>query len=223
MAFKKATITPEKGSTINGGKSFTVLFNPTEYNLSESANYAETSVPGLDGPIQQYISGNTQTLTLSLMLDTNGRRVFTGKESVEEIAPTSVAPRVKQITDFLYIDGELHRPPKATFSWGSLAFTGIVTEVQQHYTMFTSDGIPVRAKLDVTFRSVIDVEKQQRQQPLQSPDRTKRRTVTAGMQLWNLALEEYGDMEQWRTIAKANGIMNPLDITPGQVLKIPAL
>lgn len=38
MAFKKATITPEKGSTINGGKSFTVLFNPTEYNLSESAN-----------------------------------------------------------------------------------------------------------------------------------------------------------------------------------------
>ena len=132
MAFKKATITPEKGSTINGGKSFTVLFNPTEYNLSESANYAETSVPGLDGPIQQYISGNTQTLTLSLMLDTNGRRVFTGKESVEEIAPTSVAPRVKQITDFLYIDGELHRPPKATFSWGSLAFTGIVTEVQQH-------------------------------------------------------------------------------------------
>lgn len=223
MAFKKAVIKPESGSHINNGRDIEVLFNPTEYNLSESANYAETSVPGIDGPLQQYVAGNSQTLTLSLMVDTSGRRVLLGDNDVKEEAPTSVVPLVQLITSFLYIDGDLHRPPKATFCWGSLSFTGVITEVQQSYTMFTSDGMAVRAKLDLTFRSVMDVDKQQRQQPLQSPDRTKRRVVTAGTQLWNLALEEYGDAEQWRVIARANGIMDPLDLAPGQVLKIPAL
>lgn len=227
MALKKAKIIPEEKSTVNGGKATEVLFNPTEYNLAESVNYTETAVPGLDGPVLQYIAGNTQSLTLSLMLDTRGRRIFKGEQNGEgqlvEIEPQSVAGRVKEITNYLYIDGNLHRPPKATFSWGSLSFTGVITGVQQSYTMFTGEGMPLRAKLDVTFHSVLDQETRKRQQPLQSPDRTKRRVVTAGTQLWNLALEEYGDMEQWRVIARANGIMNPLDITPGQVLKIPAL
>ncbi len=200
-----------------------VMFNPTEYNLSESANYAETVVPGIDGPIMQYVAGNLQTLTLSLQLDTNERRVMKANHEVEVIASKSVASVVRQITDLLYIKGNLHRPPEVKFSWGDLNFYGVVTDVSQSYTMFTSDGTPVRAKLDLTLKSVLDVAARKRRQPLESPDRTKRRTVTAGMQLWNLALEEYGDQEAWRIIAKANGIMNPLDIYPGQVLKIPAL
>lgn len=200
-----------------------VMFNPTEYNLSESANYAETVLPGVDGPIMQYVAGNLQTLTLSLQLDTNQRRIMTADHDVKVIPSKSVAPIVRNITDLLYIQGKLHRPPEVRFSWGDLNFYGIVTDVSQSYTMFTSEGTPVRAKLDLTLKSVLDVAARKRRQPLESPDRTKRRTVTAGMQLWNLALEEYGDQEAWRVIAKANGILNPLDIYPGQVLKIPAL
>ena len=200
-----------------------VMFNPTEYNLSESANYAETVLPGVDGPIMQYVAGNLQTLTLSLQLDTNQRRIMTADHDVKVIPSKSVAPIVRKITDLLYIQGKLHRPPEVRFSWGDLNFYGIVTDVSQSYTMFTSEGTPVRAKLDLTLKSVLDVAARKRRQPLESPDRTKRRTVTAGMQLWNLALEEYGDQEAWRVIAKANGILNPLDIYPGQVLKIPAL
>ena len=43
------------------------------------------------------------------------------------------------------------------------------------------------------------------------------------MSLWSIAYEEYDDCEKWREIAKANNIMNPLDIRPGQVIRIPAL
>ena len=52
---------------------------------------------------------------------------------------------------------------------------------------------------------------------------TKSRVVVEGMSLWSLAYEEYDDCEKWRIIARANHIMNPLDIRPGQVIRIPAL
>ena len=59
--------------------------------------------------------------------------------------------------------------------------------------------------------------------PLESPDRTKCRTLHEGQSLWALAYEEYGDPEKWKEIARENRIANPLQIKPGQVLKLPAL
>ena len=62
-----------------------------------------------------------------------------------------------------------------------------------------------------------------KQSPFESPDRTKTRVVVMGMSLWSIAWDEYNDCEKWRVIAKANNIMNPMDIHPGQVIRIPAL
>ncbi len=83
--------------------------------------------------------------------------------------------------------------------------------------------MPVRAKVDITFKSLLDVKKSKMISPFESPDRTKVRMVHEGEQLWNFAWDEYGDAEQWRAIARENGIMNPLEIMPGQKLKLPAL
>ena len=64
---------------------------------------------------------------------------------------------------------------------------------------------------------------EKRKRPFESPDRTKYRTVHQGEHLWNFAAQEYGDAELWRVIAKENGLMDPLDLKPGQVIKLPAL
>ena len=58
---------------------------------------------------------------------------------------------------------------------------------------------------------------------LLSPDRTKTHTVWAGDALWRLADEHYGDPELWRLIAETNLLERPRELTPGQVLVIPAL
>ena len=89
--------------------------------------------------------------------------------------------------------------------------------------MFLADGMPVRARVDLTFKSMLDAEKSKMVSPFESPDRTKVRTLREGEQLWNYAWQEYGDLEQWRAIARENGIMNPLDVAPGQKIKLPAL
>lgn len=169
--------------------------------------------------IGQYIAGNSTTLNVTLMFNTYNPPTL---ENPTE-GGKDVTGYTKQIADLTLIDGKLHRVPKVTFSWGSIQFTGIVTEVKENYTMFLADGKPVRAKVDVTFKSVYNVKNDKRVSPLESPDRTKVKTVMQGDSLWSIAAKEYEDPEKWKVIAKENGILNPLDIYPGQILKLPPL
>lgn len=202
-----------------------VLFNPSEYQLTDGANYAEKKVPGLDGPVLQYISGEATELTLSLFLDTYVPKKPAGLLSFGSApdASTDVSEITKQIADATSIDGSLHRPPKVTFKWGSLNFNGVVTKFNHTYIMFTESGMPVRAKVNLTFKSLISPTDTRRASPFESPDRSKYRTIREGIGLWDIANMEYGDPDLWKVIARENGIMNPLDVRPGQVVKLPAL
>ncbi len=213
MGIKKAEL------AIEGGETLQVMFNPASYNLSFAASYSEKRVIGLDGPIGQYIAGDSETLEMTLYFDTYQPPTVANPAE----GGTDVTRITRKLAALVQIKGSLHRPPKVTFRWGGIHFSGVIVSVRQAYTMFLPDGMPVRARVDLTFKSILDVKQSRHQSPFESPDRTKLRTVHEGDQLWNYAWEEYGDMEQWRLIAKENGIMNPLDITPGQKIRIPAL
>ena len=196
MGYEKAVLIPEDGK-----KEIKVQFNPAEYNLSRSTTYAEKKVLGLDDPFTQYIAGEAETLKITLMFDT-------------------YMPPGEKNAKLMELDPKKHRPPKVTFRYGSLIFSGVITELNQTFTMFLANGMPVRAKLEVTFRSM---GKENTHVPLESPDRTKCRTLYEGQSLWGLAYEEYGDPEKWKEIARENHITNPLQVKPGQVLRLPAL
>lgn len=196
-----------------------VEFNPSEYNLSSSIQYSEKNIPGLDGPIGQYIAGNSTTLDVTLFFNTyNPPTLDNPKERGNDV--TKYTKRIRNLT---LIDGTLHRVPRVTFSWGGIQFTGIITDVKESYTMFLADGMPVRAKVDVNFKSVYDISTGKRMSPFESPDRTKIKTVMQGDSLWRIAAQEYEDSEKWKVIAKENGILNPLELSPGQTLKLPPL
>lgn len=223
MGLTKAKLEIEK----EVGKSvIDVLFNPSEYQLTDGANYSEKKVPGLDGPIIQYVSGEATELSLSLFLDTyvpkKPKSLFSFGGGNSD-SSTDVSDITKKIADATSIDGSLHRPPKVTFKWGSLKFEGVVTKFNHTYTMFTESGMPVRAKVSLTFKSLISPDDTRRKSPFESPDRTKYRTIRQGVGLWDIANMEYGDPDMWKVIARANGIMNPLDVKPGQEVKLPAI
>lgn len=219
--FQKARITTDHGKTIQ------VMFNPAEYNLDAGVNYSSINVPGLDGPITQYISGTQDTLTIQLMFNTyqppkydpNAKRIVETPESKME----DVTDYTAKIYDLTRIAGALHRPPVCTFQWGSLHFRGVVTSVKQKFTMFLEGGKPVRALVDMTFQSVLDPVFSKKSSPWESPDRTKYRVLDESTSLWQLAYEEYGDSEKWKDICRANGIRNPLDVYAGMEIKLPPL
>jgi nucleoid-associated protein YgaU len=90
--------------------------------------------------------------------------------------------------------------------------------------MFTKDGIPVRAKVDVTFTQHKDRNDYtyQKQNPTSGGGPIEeRRQVIAGDRLDAIAAEVYKDSTKWRLIAERNNIQNPLGLRPGQYLIIP--
>jgi hypothetical protein len=207
MALTKAAI------FISVGKSeskVNVLFNPNEYSISSGNTYAWQPIPGLQNPLAQFISGEASTLTMDLFFDTYGT-----EEDVRDYT--------KKITNLLNVQKDLHAPGVCRFVWGSLNFTGLVEKVNQKYTMFLDSGIPVRATLNVTFKSYQSMQKQFEEIPRQSADRTKQMTLKQGDQLWMIADEEYEEPGLWREIARANGINNPRHLENGRTIIIPRL
>lgn len=225
VSLKKATI-----GAVNGNKtSFPVLFNPTQYGMERSVNFASHNILGLDTPIMQFVNGSSDTLNMELFFDTYSTGIEGGDSKLKATSEKPEANKidVRTYTDKLYkltnVNGSLHAPPLAYFQWGAVRFEGYITSVRQTFTKFTYQGTPVRARVEVTFTAAQGCNEQLRKEPRNSPDRTKYRMMAEGDTLTALAEAEYGDPEQWRVIARANKIENPRLIRSGSQLRVPAL
>lgn len=205
----KAKFTTEKDIDI------TLQFNPSEYEFTETPQYSPeyTSWSG-EKHLAQYQGNKQRSLNLTLYFDTSAIQSVQG----EDRESSSVKTKTDEIENLAKEDGTLHRPPEVTFLWGEMKFTGYVTSVKTTFTLFTSEGIPIRAKVVISLQEK-NVDKTVRE----SPDRTKTRVLSEDVTIWSLAKNEYGDINEWRRIAKANNILNPFDIETGQVLEVPAI
>ncbi|MBU1431638.1 LysM peptidoglycan-binding domain-containing protein [Myxococcota bacterium] len=188
------------------------LFNPKEYTISKSVPWNPQPSAGLDAPEMQFTTGQGETLTLELFFDT-----------YEDKTPVSI--HTKRLHQLALIDKSLHRPPMVLVMWSMLVFRGVVESISHRYTMFLESGIPVRATCSVTLREARDAKMQAQEQGggLQSPDHAKLHAVRRGETLQSIAAAEYEDPAEWRRIADANGIDDPLRLQPGQRLMIPPI
>lgn len=204
-------------------ETVSVLFNPSEYTISGGADYKSSKDKSGTKNTENmgkenYQGSQKQTLSVELFFDTSGKRIL-GQ------TPKDATDVSKVTTKFMAMTrpkGTAHMPPVVCFKWGSLHFRGYVSSITAKYTMFTSAGMPVRANVSL---SIIEVRKEGEKymEPFESPDRTKARTVTDAVSVFNMAQAEYGDADMWRIICQANNIADPLNIPSGTVLKVPAL
>ena len=205
MALAKLQITIE-----HTGQKLSVMFNPEEYTLNKDNNFASQSIPGLSGPLLQFVAGNMRTLDMELFFDTTDKR-------------NDVRDETNKIVKLLAIDSELHAPPVLIVSWASLQLRCVLARVSQKFTMFADDGRPIRARLTVTFNEFLDAEREAKEVNRQTADFSKVHIVMLGETLSGIAAKFYKNPQQWRPIAVANGIDDPRSIVPGQSLRIPRL
>jgi nucleoid-associated protein YgaU len=208
---EKATLT-----NVVTGNRVAVQFNPEEYTLNRETTFAQLAVPGLSGPVVQFVAGNAQTVEMELLVDTTEDNPAGGPG-------TDVRNLVRQITSLMDIDPGLHAPPPALFSWGQMTFTCVVAKVTQRYVMFRADGTPVRARLTVSLHEYRNVELEAKEIKRQTVDYTKVCVVVEGDTLPQIAFREYADATAWRPIAIRNGITDPRRPPVGGVLSVPRL
>lgn len=219
MALEKAFLS--KVSPASGAR-VPFLFNPSEYTVEKGNQFAEIGIPGLGSPLLQFVRGGSKTMKMDLFFDTYEQRKVDGKTYP---AHSDVRELTDQVTDLMAIDAETHAPPVCLFTWGKpeekgKAFTGVIESVSKKFTMFLSDGTPVRATLSVAFKEYVSDDL--RSHPQHSTDHAKQYAVERGDTLCSIAAREYGDPAEWRRIADENRIDNPRELQPGQVLLLPA-
>jgi nucleoid-associated protein YgaU len=203
MALEKAQIT----NTVTGEISY-VMFNPEEYTLETGNSFAEIGVPGLAVSPIQYVKGNSRTLSMSLFFDTT--------ETASDVRGQTGA-----ILNLLKQDSQTQAPPILLVSWGSLSFECVLETVSQRFSFFLESGIPVRANLEVSFREYHAIEVEIESGLFIAPPTVQ--NIANGETLSGLAGNVMGDPSQWREIAAANNIDDPLAIPPGQPLVIPPM
>ncbi len=208
-----------------------VQFNPAEYKITDNVSFHEEERRGDNEPVVTYSGTTSSTLNVKLYFDCDEiPSISTIKSTVTSLVSDSgsdlmsspILKQIDKIVELTKIDGDEHRPPQVAFVWGALQFAGFITSATTTYTMFDKAGRPLRATVDVVMKGS-NIALDQRKSPLMSPDRTKARVLTEDSNIWSIAEKEYGDVREWRRIADANGIMNPLDIPVGKVLKVPSI
>lgn len=216
MPFERLRIIPEAPLA-----AFEVLFNPERYTVSKSVQHAEMGMPGLDSPILQFVRGQNEKITMELFFDTTKHGMAEGAKDVRE--------ETRKIYHLLKILPETHAPPRCRLKWlnemfsygSSLSARCVLESVNEEFTLFSPGGVPLRAKLNVSFREYKTIEEQLQENPRHSGDRTKVRTLKARQTLAGLAWQEYGDPGQWRAIAEENDIDNPRLVAAGTQLLVP--
>lgn len=186
-------------------------FNPTEYQIQKSNNFSEIPIPGLESPPLQFVRGGCEKLVAELLADTS--------DTLEDVR----GKYTTRLRNLMRINPDLHAPPIVRLIWDDQVFKGVIDSLNITFVLFTPDGVPLRAKLNMTLKEYRPVEIQVKEIPTNSPDVDKVHTLVRGETLADVSWKAYADPRLWREIARKNGIADPRHVEPGRTLSIPRL
>jgi len=175
------------------GEEIPVMYNPTELSLNK------TVVLQGQGSNVQFQRVEDDDLTVSLFFDTYEQRT-------DVRAKTG---KIAALTQPTIGTAERREPPVVVFTWAGPLFVGIVSKLDQKFTMFLETGVPVRAELTVTFKSILTPEEDQHAQGKFNCRQLWQ--VRENDRLYLIAQTALGRADQWRLIAEANNIYDPLN------------
>lgn len=175
------------------GEEIPVMYNPTELSLNKTVQLKG------QGSNVQFQRVDDDDLTVSLFFDTY--------EKQSDVR--ALTNRIAALTQPTIGTAERREPPVVVFTWAGPLFVGMISKLDQKFTMFLSSGVPVRAELSITLKSVLTPEEDLRAQGYFNCRRLWQ--VTENDRLYLIAQRTLGDPGQWRLIAETNGIDDPLN------------
>lgn len=219
MGMTQLTIVPEAtGSHLvfNDGNAIKAMFNPNRLTVSRSTRWDDQQTPKRDNPEMQFTGADPSTLSVDLFFDTY---------DTPQAKKDSVRIHTDKLRALTTVEqhGDKHRPPVCQLSWGEhrVFFQGVLTQLETQFTMFMDNGLPVRATNRCTFKQWRSNTSDLQKQDLLSADVAKVWVFKQGQSLSQIASHEYGDPREWRAIAQANDIDDPLALSYGQRLILP--
>ena len=225
--FEYAKIVVHEDDKAGSCEEVSFMFNPEAVRITKTLKPKKQETAGSDSPPLQFTAGDSAKIEFGEVLFDS----FEDRESV-------YSRHVSKLESLIRVNSEVHRPVRVLFIWGQgfvnkskaaggpnpQIYTGTwyVTALDVNYIMFLPNGTPVRAKCKLTLTEVPDPTNKSNKVK-KSPDTAHVHLVSRGDTLQAIAHSEYADPSQWRRIAEANGIDDPLSVQPGVRLLIPPI
>jgi len=123
-------------------------FNPKELTIEKSIPWNKHKSSKGDNPVLEFTDAEPKSLAIELLFDT-----YESRENV-------YTKHVRVLESFTLIMGgsganaDKKRPPMCMFLWGRAfpSFLGVIESLSTKYTMFLTDGTPVRATCTIKMK-----------------------------------------------------------------------
>lgn len=200
---------------VDDGKVVETQFNPATLKLTFANQNRGGDQPG--GSSKQFVGSGTSKLMVELLFDTSetGGDVRKQTEKVAFFITAKPDPNKSNNTRV---------PPGVRFEWGSFIFQGVVDSLEETLDYFSEEGLPLRASLTLNIaRQAIEFVFGQAGQPSGAgapgavPGTKPLQPARAGDSIQSLAGRN-GRGGDWQAIAAANGIEDPLRLSPGALV-----
>jgi hypothetical protein len=204
-----------------GGQELKCLFNPETITISRKNSWKDEPKAGQGVGRLQYGGAQAGTMGMELIFDTTdtGDSVMSYTGALMGLLEPDVdLPASDESSNNV-------RPQTVTFNWGDLhSWPAVVTSLDITFDFFSSAGTPLRAKVKVDLQQFEPSGAFGPQNPTSgTPEPHRVHRVQPGETLDRIAARYYGDPTQWRQLAGANGVEDPLTLRPGALLSIPRL
>lgn len=230
------------------GQTVTVQFNPDSLKLA-FANQIQNNNPSASGggaaaapgaasaggsgggdqgsgtSGRQFVGAGTTKLSVQLWFDalgesSDGQRVDDVRKLTQKVI-YFIRPKP------LKSDATKFVPPGVRFAWGSFTFDGLIDSIEESIEFFSPEGKPLRASISLGLsQQTILLNTLGAGSGLAGaagrpalPGTTPLTAAAAGSTLQGLAAAVGAE---WQQVAAANGIANPRQLVPGQLIDLQA-
>jgi hypothetical protein len=193
--------------------SYSLMLNPSQFKRSTKVVYNKTYPPGKQGTTKfKFIE--PEILNFSFIIDGTG---VAGK-----FTDSWVVNNINELRKVVYdYDQKLNEPSRVRIIWGTEKYYARLTSMETNYTMFTSDGKPLRAALSMTFETFVDEEHESAITD-RSGDQQCIHTVKQEDNLPNICMEYYGDNTDYTAeVARYNNLPSLNNLPPNGKLVLP--
>jgi hypothetical protein len=198
----------------DGASKVDVQFNPETLKVTFANQIVEpkggNQAAGNSG--RQFVGAGTTKLALQLWFDVNAME----KDPVDDVRRLTQRVVYFMTPQHSDLDPNLLAPPGLRFQWGTFIFDGMVEGMEETLEFFSPTGKPLRASISLTMsqqkilKTTFGDDKSLGQTPLTA--------AKQGDTLQNMASKS--GKSNWQNIALANGIEDPLRMSPGQLVNL---
>jgi hypothetical protein len=204
----------------SGGQQVEVQFNPESLKVTFANQIVQPQggdqSSGNAG--RQFVGAGTTKLVLTLWFDVNAME-GDSVDNVRRLTQKVVFFMTPQKSD---ADPKKLAPPGTRFQWGSFLFDGMVDGLEETLEFFSPDGKPLRASINLTLsqQKILEADFKGDGNVPARPGHKPLKAAKQDESVQSMAAKSGRD--DWRPIAAANGIEDPLRLSPGQLVDLNA-